>query len=70
MSDHRDSEIEDEDDMHVAIRVFEETKANCKWKYLIEWDDYSVGGATWKLPENFNENEISMQKWNENVAEE
>lgn len=65
MSDHNDSEIEDEDDMYVAVRILEEAKENGKWKYLIEWEDYPIGGATWEPPEHFAGNQVLMDEWEE-----
>lgn len=65
MSDHNDSRIEDEDDMYVAVRILEEVKENGKWKYLIEWEDYPIGGATWEPPEHFADNQVLMDAWEE-----
>lgn len=65
MFDHSDSEIEDEDDMYVAVRILEEAKENGKWKYLIEWEDYPIGGATWEPPEHFASNRMLMDDWEE-----
>ena len=65
MSEHSDSEIEDEDDMYVAVRILEEAKENGKWKYLIEWEDYPIGGATWEPPEHFAGNRVLMDDWEE-----
>lgn len=65
MSGHNDAVSEDEDDMYVAVRILEELKENGKWKYLIEWEDYPIGGATWEPPEHFAGNQMLMDDWEE-----